>query len=174
MEIKGKRVAIFLEDLYEDLEFWYPYYRMQEAGAEVAVIAPQKGRFTGKNGVPAEAELSIDAVRAEDFDCLIIPGGYSPDRMRRSPKMVEFTGAMHRAGKPVAAICHAGWMLASAGILKGRRATSFFAIRDDLVNAGAEWRDAEVVVDGNLITSRTPADLPAFCRAIIASLGHPA
>lgn len=174
MEIKGKRVAIFLEDLYEDLEFWYPYYRLQEAGAEVAVIAPQKGRFTGKHGVPAEAGLSIDAVREEDFDCLIIPGGYSPDRMRRNRKMVEFVGAMHRAGKPVAAICHAGWMLASAGILKGRRATSFFAIRDDMVNAGAEWRDAEVVVDGTLITSRTPADLPAFCRTIIAALGQPA
>jgi protease I len=170
MRLKGKSVAIFLEDLYEDTEFWYPYYRMQEEGASVTVIAPKEGSYTGKYGIPAQSDQSIQDARADQYDALIIPGGYSPDKMRRSPEMVRFVKDMDAKGKIIAAICHAGWMLVSAGVLKGRKATSFFAIKDDLVNAGAEWIDQEVVRDENLITSRTPKDLPAFCRTIISAL----
>jgi protease I len=170
MDLKGKKIALFVADLYEDLEFWYPKIRMKEAGAEVTVIAPKAGKFTGKHGLPAGADSSVDDVSPNDFDCLIIPGGYSPDHMRRTPAMVDFVKAMHEKKKPVAAICHAGWMLASAGILDGVRLTSFYSIKDDLVHAGAEWVDEEVVNDNNIITSRNPNDLPAFCREIINTL----
>lgn len=170
MRLKGKSVAILLEDIYEDNEFWYPYYRMLEEGASVRSVAPRPGDFTGKYGVPAKADSVIQNVRAQDFDAVIIPGGYAPDKMRRSPEMVRFVADMHAQNKIVAGICHAGWMLASAGVLKSRKATGFFAIKDDMVNAGAEWIDEEVVRDGNLITSRTPKDLPAFCREIIRAI----
>ena len=170
MSLKGKRIAIFLENIYEDAEFWYPYYRMKEEGASVVAVAPKKETYKSKHGYPAEADQSIDAVKADEFNALIIPGGYAPDHMRRVPKMVEFTKKMHEQGKVIAAICHGGWMLASAGILMGKKVTSFFAIRDDMVNAGAMWENREMVKDGNLITSRMPGDLPSFCKAIIESL----
>ncbi len=171
MELKGKRVAILLEDLFEDLEFWYPYYRLKEAGAEVISVGAEKGKACkGKNGLPATAEAGIQAVAARDFDAVVIPGGYSPDRMRRHPAMVELVRSMGKAGKVVAAICHGGWMLASADLLRDKRATGFFSIKDDMVNAGARWEDREVVADGSLVTSRQPADLPAFCRTIIEKL----
>ncbi len=170
MRLKGKSVAIFLEDIYEDNEFWYPYYRMLEEGATVKSVAPRQGSFTGKYGVPAKADAAIHEVRPEDFDAVIIPGGYAPDKMRRSAEMVRFIVEMHAQNKVIAGICHAGWMLVSAGVLKGRKATGFSAIKDDMVNAGAEWIDQEMVRDGNLITSRTPKDLPAFCREIIRAI----
>jgi len=170
MELQGKRVAILVEILYEDQELWYPLYRMREAGAEVRVVGPRKGIFDSKHGYPVKADCGADEVRAEEFDAVIIPGGYAPDHMRRNKAMVALVRDAVEQGKVVAAICHAGWMLASAGVLKGRKATCYFAIRDDLVNAGAEYLDQEVVRDGNLITSRFPDDLPAFCRAIIAAL----
>lgn len=170
MSLKGKKTAVFLENIYEDAEFWYPYYRLKEEGADVVSVAPRRGTYKSKHGYPAEADQAIDAVKTDEFNALIIPGGYAPDHMRRIPKMVEFTRKMYEEGKVIAAICHGGWMLASAGILKGKKVTSFFAIRDDLVNAGAEWKDEAVVKDGNLITSRMPGDLPSFCRAIIESL----
>ncbi len=167
MKLKGKKIAIFVANLYEDMEFWYPHLRMKEEGAEVTVIGPQKGSFKGKHGVPAEADSAASDVKAADFDGLIIPGGYSPDHMRREPKMVQFVKEMADEGKPVAAICHAGWMLASADILHDRKVTSFFSIKDDLQHAGAQWVDQEVVNDRNIITSRNPNDLPAFCRTFI-------
>ena len=170
MGLTSKRIAVFVANYYEDLEFWYPYIRMKEAGAEVVSIGPKKTTYTGKHGIPVEAELSIDSVNADEFKALIIPGGYSPDHMRRSPAMVELVKKMNDAGKLVAAICHGGWMLASAGIIDGRKVTSFFSIKDDLINAGADWVDGEVVKDGNIITSRNPNDLPAFCRKIIETL----
>ncbi len=172
MELAGKRVMIFIEDMFNTFEFWYPYYRLKEAGATVVVVGPHKDRtYSGKPGTETTSDAAAEAVAAADFDGLIIPGGYAPDRMRRYPAMVGLVRDMDAAGKVVAAICHAGWMLASAEILKGRKATSFFAIKDDMVHAGALWEDREVVVDRNLITSRTPDDLPAFMRAVIQSLG---
>jgi protease I len=170
MRLKGKKIALFVADIFEDLEFWYPYLRMIEEGAEVVTIGPEKKTYTGKYGVPGTADAAIGQVDAGDFDALIIPGGYSPDHMRRSPEMVEFVRLMNDRGVPIAAICHAGWMLASAGIIDGKSVTGFFAIKDDMINAGGRWEDREVVRDGNIITSRTPKDLPAFCRTIIDSL----
>lgn len=171
MELKGKKVMLLVEEMFNVFEFWYPYYRLKEAGAEVVVVGSGRAeRFNGKPGTEAKADVAADQVDPAAFDGIVIPGGYAPDMMRRHPAMVGLVKAAHEAGKVVAAICHAGWMLASAGILDGRRVTSFFAIRDDLVHAGADWVDEAVVVDGNLITSRTPDDLPDFMRAIIAKM----
>jgi protease I len=172
MSLEGRTIAVFVAKLYEDLELWYPYYRMKEEGAEVVLIGPERETYAGKHGLPATADRAIAAARPDQFDALIIPGGYSPDHMRRSPPMVEFVRAMHASGKPVAAICHGGWMLASADIVRGKNVTGFFSIKDDLVHAGAVWNDQEVVRDGNIITSRTPTDLPAFCRTLIAAIGQ--
>lgn len=171
MPLKGKKVVILIEEMFNAFEFWYPYYRLKEAGAEVTVVG--SGRtdiFNGKPGTEFKADVAADQVSADDFDGIVIPGGYAPDLMRRFPAMVDLVKQMFVDGKLVAAICHAGWMLASADVLKGKQATSFFAIKDDMVNAGAEWVDADVVVDGNLVTSRMPDDLPAFMKAIIAFL----
>ena len=171
MEVKGKKVIILVEDMYNDLEFWYPYYRLKEAGAELIVVGSGSAEeYTGKAGIPRTPDTTADQVSAADFDGIVIPGGYAPDHMRRHPAMVKLVKDLFDAGKVVAAICHAGWMLASAEIVKGRTVTSFFSIKDDLIHAGANWVDQEVAVDGKLITSRKPDDLPAFMRAIIAGL----
>lgn len=171
MEITGKRVVIPVEELFNTFEFWYPYYRLKEAGCEVVVMGSGSSEtYTGKPGTEVRVDVSADQVSAADFDGMVIPGGYAPDIMRRYPKMVQLVRDFHKAGKVVAAICHAGWMLASAEILEGRTVTSFFAIKDDLIHAGANWVDQEVVVDGNIITSRKPDDLPAFMRATIDAL----
>jgi protease I len=169
--LKGKHVAIFAEDFYEDLELWYPLLRLREARAEVVVVGP--GGVTehhGKYGYPVTVDQAILEADVKRFDAVIIPGGYAPDRMRRHAGMVAFVRDMALQGKVVAAICHGAWMLASAEVVTGKTVTCFFAIKDDLVHAGATYRDAEVVVDGNLITSRQPADLPAFMAAIISAL----
>ena len=171
MELQGKKIIILVEQMYNDLEFWYPYYRLKEAGAEVVVVGSGSSEeYTGKSGIPSKADAGAEQVSAADFDGIVIPGGYAPDHMRRYPSMVKLVRDLFEAGKVVAAICHAGWMLASADIVKDRTLTSFFAIKDDLVHAGANWIDQEVVVDGKLITSRKPDDLPAFMKAIIAAL----
>ncbi|MDX1709059.1 MAG: type 1 glutamine amidotransferase domain-containing protein [Desulfobacterales bacterium] len=171
MELNGKKVVIPVESLFNTFEFWYPYYRLKEAGAEVVVVGSGSAEtYSGKPGTDVKVDASIEQVTATEFDGIVIPGGYAPDIMRRYPKMVQMVKDLFTNGKVVAAICHAGWMLASAKILKGRTVTSFFAIKDDLEHAGAEWIDQEVVVDGNLITSRTPDDLPAFMRAVISAL----
>jgi protease I len=171
MELADKKVFILVETIYNDLEFWYPYYRLKEAGAEVIVVGPMGGMvYNGKAGLPVKADAGMADVSAADCDGLIIPGGYAPDHMRRHPQMVQLVRECAESGKVVAAICHAGWMLASADILQGRTVTSFFAIKDDLVHAGAKYVDQEVVIDANIITSRTPDDLPSFLKAIIAAL----
>ena len=171
MELKGKKVVIPVENLFNTFEFWYPYYRLKEAGAEVTVVGSGSSEtYTGKPGTEVKVNVNIEQVAAADFDGMVIPGGYAPDIMRRYPKMVQLVKDLFDSGKVVAAICHAGWMLASAEILKGKTVTSFFAIKDDLVHAGANWVDEEVVVDGNLITSRMPDDLPAFMRAVIDAM----
>lgn len=170
MELSGKRVAILVEDMYNEMEFWYPYYRMNEAGAKVTVVGTGAKEYQSKIGLPAPGGVPAESVKAADFDAVIVPGGYAPDRMRRSEAMMRLLRECFEQGKIVAAICHAGWALVSAGILKGKTATCFSSIKDDLVNAGARFVDQEVVRDGNLITSRKPDDLPAFCREIIAAL----
>jgi protease I len=171
MELKGKRIAILLDIMYQEMEAWYPYYRFKEAGAEVVVVGAEANKtYASKLGYPMKTDLSYDAVNASQFDGVIVPGGYAPDHIRRHAKANAFVRELHQQGKLVAAICHAPWVLCSAGVLKGRKATSFFAIKDDVVNAGATWVDAEVVVDHNLVTSRTPDDLPAFCRACVQVL----
>lgn len=171
MELQGKKVAILVENMFNVFEFWYPYYRLKEAGAEVVVVGSGSAEvFTGKPATEVRADAGAEQVSASDFDGMVIPGGYAPDIMRRHPKMVQLVKEMYGAGKVVAAVCHAGWMLASADIVKGKRITSYFSIKDDMVHAGANWVDEEVAVDGNLITSRKPDDLPAFMRAIIAAL----
>ena len=170
MELSGKRIAILVEDLYNEFEFWYPYYRMKEAGAKVTVVGGGAKEYHSKVGLPAPGGTAAESVKAADFDAVIVPGGYSPDRMRRSPAMVKLVSDCFTQGKIVAAICHAGWMLVSARVLKGKKATCFSSIKDDVVNAGATYLDQEVVRDGNLITSRMPDDLPAFCREIIAAM----
>jgi protease I len=171
MLLKGKKVIILIEEMFNVFEFWYPYYRLKEEGVEVTVVGSGSAEvYTGKPGTQAKADASADQVSAENFDGIIIPGGYAPDMMRRYPSMVNLVKDFFNTDKPIAAICHAGWMLVSAGILSGRKVTSFFAIKDDLINAGAKWVDQEVVVDGKLITSRMPDDLPAFMKAVIKLL----
>ncbi len=169
--LEGKHLAVLAEDLYEDLELWYPLLRLREAGAETSVVGPGPARtHASKHGYEVRVDKFVKDVSAADFDAVLIPGGYAPDRMRRHPAMVALVRQAVQSGKVVAAICHAPWMLASAEVLQGRAVTGFYSIKDDLIHAGAHYRDAEVVVDGNLITSRQPGDLPAFCRAIIKAL----
>jgi len=170
MELTGKRVAILIEDMYNEFEFWYPYYRMKEAGAKVTVVGTGAKEYHSKIGMPAPGGVTAESINASDFDAVIVPGGYAPDRMRRNPAMVKLVRESYTQGKIVAAICHAGWVLVSAGILKGKKTTCVPSIKDDMVNAGAIYLDQEVVREGNLITSRSPDDLPAFCREIIAAL----
>jgi protease I len=170
MELSGKRIAILAEDLYEDLELWYPALRFREAGAEVLIVGGGAPSYGSKHNYPVKVDVAAEKVSVSSIDAVVIPGGYAPDRMRLHRAMIELVRTAFDKGKVVAAICHGGWMLASAGILDGRHATGYIAIRDDLVHAGAIFEDSEVVRDGNLITSRKPDDLPAFCRTIIAAL----
>lgn len=166
-----RSILIFVDDIYEDMELWYPKIRMDEAGFKTVVAGPVAGiTHNGKHGYPCKADLSFDSVQASSFSGLIIPGGYAPDKMRRHAKALEIVRQMNEAKKPIAFICHAGWVLISAKILKGRHVTGFSAIKDDLENAGAHYSDKPVVVDGNLISSRMPADLPVFCKAILEML----
>jgi protease I len=175
MSCKGKRVAILAENLYQEMELWVPYYRLKEEGADVKVVgAGGATSYASKHGYPVTVDVQADAVSAVEFDAVVVPGGYAPDMMRRHDAMVRLVREAAQHGKLVAAICHAGWMLASAGVVKGRTVTSFFSIKDDMVNAGGRWVDQEVVVDGNLITSRRPDDLPAFCREIAKALAKTA
>jgi protease I len=171
MELNGKKIIILVEEMFNVFEFWYPYSRLKEAGAEVTVVGSGRtDEFTGKPGTQVRPDIYAEQASAGDYDAVIIPGGYAPDMMRRYPAMVQIVKDMFDAGKVVAAICHAGWMLASANILDGRKATSYFSIKDDMIHAGALWMDESVVIDGNLITSRRPDDLPNFMKAIIAAL----
>ena len=165
-----KKVAVLLEDHYQVLEVWYPYLRLREDGIKTVFVGTGKKQYASKEGYPADQELSIKDADPDEFDGVIIPGGYAPDILRRHKEVNDFVKTMDKKKKLVAGICHAGWVLVSAGILKGRKATCFSAIKDDVVNAGADYLDQEVVVDANLITSRNPFDLPAFCREIIKYL----
>ena len=170
VSLKGKKVLFFAGPLYEDLELWYPKIRLEEEGAATTVAGLGEKTYQGKRGYPVVVDADVDQVDAAVFDGLVIPGGFAPDQLRRSDKVLRLTREIYLAGKPLAFICHAGWVPISAGIVRGKRGTSVGAIKDDLVNAGMLWEDSPVVVDGNLITSRGPADLPQFCKALLAAL----
>jgi protease I len=167
MDLNGKRIAILVDEQYQELEVWYPYYRFVEAGATVDFVAEQAQKtYHSKLGYPCQATRSAVDVKGSEYDAVVIPGGWCPDFMRRSEPMLAFMNQCVEAGTVLAAICHGPWMLCSTTALQGRQATSFMAIRHDVANAGATWVDEPVVVDGPVITSRTPDDLPAFCKAI--------
>jgi protease I len=171
MELQGKRAAVLVEQQYQELEVWYPVYRLREAGCKVTLVAPEAGQtYPSKLGYPAKSDKAAKDVSADDFDVLVIPGGFAPDYLRRSEAVLRLVSAMAEQGKVVAAICHGPWVLCSTQALKGRRATCFFAIKDDLANAGGKYVDEEVVRDGNLITSRKPDDLPAFMQAVLQAV----
>jgi protease I len=171
MELQGKRAAILVEQQYQEMEVWYPLYRLREAGCKVTVVGPEAGAtYPSKLGYPVKCDKAAKDVGANDFDLVVIPGGFAPDFMRRTEAMIRFVSAMAEQGKVVAAICHGPWVLCSTQALKGKKATCFFAIKDDVINAGANYVDAEVVRDGNLVTSRKPDDLPAFMQAIFQAV----
>jgi len=168
-----KKIAILIEDLFNERELIYPYYRLIEEGYEVHLVGPKKDAvYTSKSGLTEKSTHASNEIRAEDYDAVVIPGGFSPDFMRRTKATVDFVREMDKLNKPVAAICHGGWMLASACNLKGKKVTSFFSIKDDMVHAGAEYVDEEVVVSGNIITSRNPNDLPVFLKTIVEKLNQ--
>ncbi|KAL3857815.1 hypothetical protein ACJMK2_012449 [Sinanodonta woodiana] len=168
------RIGILTEFNYEDLELWYPYYRLKEEGFDTFTIGPEKGKtYNSKNGYPCKADESIADVKAEDLVGLIIPGGFAPDYWRRDKRVLDLVRAMNDSGKMIASICHGPWVLISAKVIKGKKVTCFQAIKDDVENAGAIYSDEAVVVDGNMITSRLPKDLPDFCKAMLSHLRTP-
>ena len=163
---------MFVDDIYEDLELWYPKLRLAEAGAHVTLAGPEANqKYAGKHGYPARSDAAIRDLEEADFHGLVIPGGFMPDKLRRDPAVLELVRRFAAAGKLVAAICHGGWIAISAGVYRGVRVTGSLGIKDDLINAGALWEDAPVVVDRHFVSSRKPDDLPAFCRAMLPVLG---
>jgi protease I len=167
----NRHVLVLAADLFEDMELLYPVYRLREEEVEVTVAGLTEDPVTGKKGHgPVSVDTTVEQVAAADFDALVIPGGFAPDKLRRSRAVLDLVRAFDGEGKPIAFICHAGWVPISAGILKGRRATSVDAIRDDMVNAGVDWVDEACVVDGNLISARTPADLGPWMKALLAAI----
>ena len=166
--LMGKRILMFVGDVYEDLELWYPRLRMVEAGAEVVMAGQEAGqKYAAKHGYPCVSDVAVSQVRADQFDGLIVPGGFMPDRLRRDPAVLQLVRDFAAAKKLVAAICHGGWIPISAGVYRGVRVTGSPGIKDDLTNAGAIWEDAPVVIDGPFVSSRKPDDLPDFCRGIL-------
>ncbi|RKN86685.1 type 1 glutamine amidotransferase domain-containing protein [Paenibacillus ginsengarvi] len=166
MRLNGKQIICLVDEEFEDLELWYPIYRAREEGAAVLLAGADKGKtYHGKYGVPAVSDISFDDMLESACDGLLVPGGWAPDKLRRYPQVLEFVQQMDRSGKPIGQICHAGWVLVSAKILAGRKVTSTPGIRDDMENAGATWLDEAVVVDGNLVSSRRPPDLPPYAKA---------
>jgi protease I len=171
MSLQGKKIVILAEDLYDVLELWVPYYRMLEAGAEVILVGSGSASvYSSKHGYQVEVDTEASKVSPDEIDGIIVPGGFGPDRLRRYPAVLNLVKTVFDQGKLVASICHGGWVLVSAGVLKGRKATCVAAIKDDVSNAGADYIDEPVVVDGNLVTSRTPVDLPVWLPAIISVL----
>jgi protease I len=174
MALAHRKVLLLAADEFEDMELLYPLYRLREEDVAVTVAGLDGHPVTGKKGHgPVPVDTTVGQVSADDFDALVIPGGYAPDKLRRSQAVLALVCAFDDAHKPIAFICHAGWVPISAKIVKGRRATSVAAIRDDMVNAGADWGDQAAVVDGNLISARTPADLGPWMKALLAALGQP-
>jgi protease I len=173
MSLTNSRIAILVDQQYQEMEVWYPIYRFREANARVVTVGATAGAvYPSKVGYPCKADVSWEEANAIDFDGVVVPGGFAPDFIRRHVSAINFVRDFNKQGKLVAAICHGPWVLCSADVLRGKRATSFFAIKDDVVNAGALWEDSEVVRDGNLVTSRNPDDLPAFCVACMEVLAE--
>lgn len=170
--LADKRFLMFVDDIYEDLELWYPKLRLIEAGAHVVVAGPEAEKiYAGKHGYPCRADARIADQRAAEYQGLVVPGGFMPDKLRRDPAVLQLVRDFASAGKLVAAICHGGWIPISAGVYRGVRVTGSPGIKDDLINAGALWSDAPVVVDRHFVSSRRPDDLPAFCQGILAVAG---
>ncbi len=166
-----KKILAIIDNVYEDLELWYPKIRLEEEGFDVVVAAPQAGvTYAGKHGYPCVSDAAIADMNAADFDALLLPGGFAPDKLRRDPKVLSLVREFNSADKPIAHICHAGWILISADVLRSRKTTSTAGIKDDMNNAGATWVDEVVVRDGNQLASRTPKDLTAFAKAFIDML----
>ena len=171
--LRGMTVAVLLEEGFEDLEFWVPVMRLREEGAEVTVVALEAGATArGKHCLTASSDVSAEDVSAEDFDGVVVPGGWAPDKMRRHAAMTALVAKAYSQGKIVGLICHAGLVGISAGIVKGSKATGSLGIKDDLVNAGAEWVDQPAFRDGNLVWGRVVEDIPDFCRELVAALSH--
>lgn len=169
--LSGQRILIFTGDDYEDLELWYPKLRLMEAGAHVVVAGETEGhQYSGKHGYPCVADAAITDMEAADFQGVVCPGGWMPDKLRRNPQVLELIREFHASGKMIAAICHGGWMPISAGVYRGVKVTGSAGIKDDLINAGAHWEDAPVVVDRHFVSSRKPDDLPAFCEGMLKVL----
>jgi len=171
MDFKQARVAVLVEQQYQEMEVWYPIYRLREAGCEVTLVGPEAGAtYPSKLGYPAKSDKAARDVSPDDFDALVIPGGFAPDFLRRQEGVIKLVRHFAEQGKPIAAICHGPWVLCSTTALRGKIATCFFAIKDDVINAGANYIDAEVVRDGNIITSRKPDDLPAFVIELMKAI----
>ncbi|KGX91992.1 glutamine amidotransferase [Pontibacillus halophilus JSM 076056 = DSM 19796] len=169
MKLQGKKVLQFVSDDFEDLELWYPVMRLREEGAEVHIVGEKANEtYVGKYGVPVTSDYALADVQSKDYDALLVPGGWSPDKLRRYDDVLTIVKEMDAAEKPIGQVCHAGWVLISANILKGRTVTSTPGIKDDMMNAGATWVDEAVVTDGHLVSSRRPPDLPDYMRAFIA------
>lgn len=172
-KLDGQKILIFVENVFEDLELLYPRYRLLEEGAKVVVAGPKaKEIYQSKHGYPCQADISFQDAKTSEFDALVIPGGYAPDKIRRNQTALDLVRQFNQKGKPIAFICHAGWVPISAKVLKGVKCTSHYSIKDDLMNAGANWIDESVVIDRHFISSRTPDDLPYFCPALIDMLAH--
>lgn len=166
-----KRILALIDHVYEDLELWYPKIRLEEEGYEVIVAAPEAGvTYSGKHGYPCVSDEAIQDQDSKTYDALLVPGGFAPDKLRRDPKVLSLIQEFEADQKPIAHICHAGWMLISADVLRGRRTTSTVGIKDDMNNAGATWVDEAVVIDGNQIAARTPKDLAPFSKAFVDAL----
>ncbi|KPV57798.1 glutamine amidotransferase [Paenibacillus sp. A3] len=173
MNLKGHKVLAFVDEEFEDLEMWYPVLRLRESGLDVHLAGPKAGTvYHGKYGVPLTTEYALDEVKSEDYIGLYVPGGWAPDKLRRYASVLRLTREFHEAEKPIAHICHAGWVLVSAKICQGYTMTSTPGIKDDLENAGAIWVDQEAVVDRHIVSGRRPPDLPAFTKAFVDRLAQ--
>jgi len=173
MRLATKKVIALVEEEFEDLELWYPILRLREEGATVHLVGKEAGKtYTGKYGVPAEADYAFEEINADQYDAILVPGGWAPDKLRRYPEVLEFVRSMDAAQKPIGQICHAGWVLISANILHGKNVTSTPGIKDDMTNAGAVWHDEPVTVDGHIVSSRRPPDLPPYVKAFADKLAE--
>jgi protease I len=173
MKLTGKNIICLVEEQFEDLELWVPVMRLREEGAHVTLVGTGRAEsFVGKHGVPATPDINADQVNMSDYDGVLVPGGWAPDKLRRSQAVLDLVRTADQQGKVIAAICHGGHVLISAGIVKGRKATGTTAIKDDLINAGAEWVDVSALRDGNLVWARVADDIPNFCRELVQALSE--